>query len=126
MGKTCHLSKRRQTISINKQCYQIHDDIIRSIIYCIKFFAVRKYTQEISDQYSNTEKINLSWLYYLIAGLALIWVAVIIRNDILIFFFHSCSVYRSCCIFWHQSCWNSELACSRRYSKMKKKQTKKR
>ncbi len=61
--------------------------ILSGVLYiALSFFAVRKYTQEISDQYSNTEKINLSWLYYLIAGLALIWVAVIIRNDILIFF----------------------------------------
>ncbi|BFO65940.1 hypothetical protein KCF3NO3_19230 [Chryseobacterium sp. KCF3-3] len=73
--------------------YQLISNIIKymmilsGVLYItLSFFAVRKYTQEISDQYSNTEKINLSWLYYLIAGLALIWIAVIIRNDILIFF----------------------------------------
>jgi len=61
--------------------------ILSGIVYIVvSFFAVRKYTREIAEQYSNTEKINLRWLYYLIAGLALIWVAVMIRNDILIFF----------------------------------------
>lgn len=61
--------------------------ILSGILYIVvSFFAVRKYTREIANQYSNTEKINLTWLYYLIAGLALIWVAVMIRNDILIFF----------------------------------------
>lgn len=60
--------------------------IISGILYVgLSFFAVRKYKKEISNQYSNTEKINLNWSYYLITGIALIWIAVIIRNNILIF-----------------------------------------
>lgn len=60
--------------------------ILSGIIYVgLSLFSVRRYTKGISSQYSNTEKMNMSWLYYLIAGIALIWVAVIIRNDILIF-----------------------------------------
>lgn len=60
--------------------------ILSGIVYVVlSLFAVKKYTKGISDQYSNTEKMNLNWLYYLIAGIALIWIAVIIRNDILIF-----------------------------------------
>jgi len=60
--------------------------IISGILYVgLSLLAVRKYKREISDQYSNTEKINLNWVYYLIIGIALIWVAVIIRNNILIF-----------------------------------------
>lgn len=60
--------------------------ILSGIIYVsLSLFAVRKYTEGISSQYSNTEKMNLNWLYYLIAGIALIWIAVIIKNDILIF-----------------------------------------
>ncbi|PWW29894.1 MULTISPECIES: AraC family transcriptional regulator [unclassified Chryseobacterium] len=61
--------------------------ILSGIVYiALSFFAVRRYTREITDQFSNTEKINLKWLYYLITGLALIWIAVMTRNDILIFF----------------------------------------
>jgi AraC-like DNA-binding protein len=60
--------------------------VLSGIIYVsLSLLAVRRYTKGISNQYSNTEKINLNWLYYLIAGIALIWIAVIIRNDILIF-----------------------------------------
>lgn len=51
----------------------------------LSLLAMRKYRKELSDQYSNTEKMNMNWLYYLIIGMALIWVAVMIRNDILIF-----------------------------------------
>ncbi|WP_454048079.1 helix-turn-helix domain-containing protein [Chryseobacterium sp. Marseille-Q8038] len=60
--------------------------ILSGIVYVVlSLLAVRKYSKGISSQYSNTEKINLNWLYYLIAGIAFIWIAVIIRNDILIF-----------------------------------------
>ncbi|BBQ06248.1 hypothetical protein JUNP353_0819 [Elizabethkingia anophelis] len=47
--------------------------------------TVRQYKRRISDLYSNTEKINLNWSYYLITGIALIWVAVIMKNETLIF-----------------------------------------
>lgn len=72
--------------------YEVLSDIIKfSMIFSGVFyvswslFVIRKYKQRISDQYSNTEKINLNWSYYLITGIAFIWIAVIIRNDILIF-----------------------------------------
>lgn len=60
--------------------------ILSGILYVgLSFLAVRKYKKAISNQYSNTEKINLNWAYYLITGIALIWIAVMIRNNILIF-----------------------------------------
>ncbi|MFS4430060.1 helix-turn-helix domain-containing protein [Chryseobacterium sp. S90] len=60
--------------------------ILSGILYVgLSLLAVRRYRKEISDQYSNTEKINLNWVYYLIIGIALIWIAVMIRNNILIF-----------------------------------------
>ena len=60
--------------------------IVSGVLYVgLSLITVRKYKKEISDQYSNTEKINLNWVYYLITGIALIWIAVVIRNDILIF-----------------------------------------
>jgi hypothetical protein len=60
--------------------------ILSGILYVIlSIKAVRQYKRQISDLYSNTEKINLNWSYYLITGIALIWIAVIIKNETLIF-----------------------------------------
>jgi len=62
--------------------------ILSGILYVtLSVLAVKNYKKQISERYSNTEKINLNWVYYLITGIALIWIAVIIRNDILIFSF---------------------------------------
>ncbi|MGU3374229.1 helix-turn-helix domain-containing protein [Chryseobacterium sp. M5A1_1a] len=72
--------------------YEVLSDVLKflmifsGILYVgLSLLAVRKYKKDISNQYSNTEKINLNWSYYLITGIALIWIAVIIRNNILIF-----------------------------------------
>ncbi|WP_336962950.1 helix-turn-helix domain-containing protein [Chryseobacterium contaminans] len=72
--------------------YEVLSNILKilmnlsGILYVsLSLLAVRKYKRKISDEYSNTEKINLNWSYYLITGIALIWIAVILRNDILIF-----------------------------------------
>ncbi len=51
----------------------------------LSILAVRKYKKQISDLFSNTEKINLNWVYYLIIGIGLTWIAVVLKNDILIF-----------------------------------------
>jgi AraC-like DNA-binding protein len=60
--------------------------VLSGIVYVgLSINAVRKYRTKISGLYSNTEKINLNWVYYLIAGIALIWFAVILKNDFLIF-----------------------------------------
>ncbi|MCL1665603.1 helix-turn-helix domain-containing protein [Elizabethkingia ursingii] len=60
--------------------------ILSGTLYVIlSILAVRRYKKQISDLYSNTEKINLNWSYYLITGIALIWIAVILKNEILIF-----------------------------------------
>ena len=80
--------------------------ILSGILYVIlSIKAVRQYKSQISDLYSNTEKkINLNWSYYLITGIALIWIAVIIKNETLIFtlvsFIYPCSF-----LLWNQSCW---------------------
>jgi len=60
--------------------------VLSGIVYVgLSINAIRKYRNKISGLYSNTEKINLNWVYYLIAGIALIWFAVILKNDLLIF-----------------------------------------
>lgn len=59
--------------------------ILSGILYVtLSIMTVRQYKRRISDLYSNTEKINLNWSYYLITGIALIWVAVIMKNETLI------------------------------------------
>ena len=83
----------RMTVYQNKgKGYEMLSQIIKflmifsGILYVgLSLLAVKKYKRKISDQYSNTEKINLNWSYYLIIGIALIWIAVILRNNILIF-----------------------------------------
>lgn len=60
--------------------------IISGIIYIsLSFVSLKKYKSKISNQYSNLEKINLNWAYYLIIGMLIIWFCVITKNDILIF-----------------------------------------
>ena len=60
--------------------------ILSGILYVtLSIMTVRQYKRRISDLYSNTEKINLNWSYYLITGIALIWIAVIMKNETLIF-----------------------------------------
>ncbi|WP_295200320.1 helix-turn-helix domain-containing protein [uncultured Chryseobacterium sp.] len=60
--------------------------IMSGILYVIlSFVAVKNYRKRISGLYSNTEKISLKWVYYLITAIGLIWIAVILKNDVLIF-----------------------------------------
>lgn len=60
--------------------------IVSGITYVL--LSLRKlyrHRKNITDQFSNTDKINLVWLRYLIAGLGCIWVAVIFGNDNYVF-----------------------------------------
>ncbi|MDJ1486149.1 helix-turn-helix domain-containing protein [Cytophagaceae bacterium YF14B1] len=60
--------------------------VLSGILYVtLSILAIRKYKRLIAELYSNTEKINLDWGYYLITSIALIWIAVILKYDILIF-----------------------------------------
>jgi AraC-like DNA-binding protein len=46
---------------------------------------LRKYKKRIVNEFSNTEKISLNWLRYLIYSIAVIWIFVLAGNDRLIF-----------------------------------------
>lgn len=65
--------------------------LLSGVFYVVaSFISVKKYKKKIIQEYSNTDKINLNWLYYLIVGISLIWVAVLLKNDILIFYLIDC------------------------------------
>jgi AraC-like DNA-binding protein len=51
----------------------------------ISSLVLRKHRISIADQFSNTEKINLEWLQYLIYWIGVIWILVIVGNDELVF-----------------------------------------
>lgn len=44
-----------------------------------------KHKKNIANQFSNTEKINLNWLRYLVYGIGLIWIVVVLGEDKWIF-----------------------------------------
>ena len=50
------------------------------------FYELKKYRKRISEEFSNTEKINLNWLYYLTGGILAIWLIILFNgSDALIF-----------------------------------------
>ncbi|MES1181832.1 MAG: helix-turn-helix domain-containing protein, partial [Flavobacterium sp.] len=56
--------------------------IISGITYVfLSLQKLRRHRKNIANQFSNTDKINLMWLRYLIIGMTCIWVAVIFGND---------------------------------------------
>lgn len=51
---------------------------ISGVIYItLAFILLRKHSRLIRQQFSNTDKINLNWLRYLIGGTAVIWVVIL-------------------------------------------------
>lgn len=60
--------------------------IVSGIIYIsLSLWKLRKHRKNINVEFSNTEKINLNWLRYLIYGTTGIWIFVILGNDELIY-----------------------------------------
>lgn len=60
--------------------------IISGILYALlSLLKLSRHRKNITEQFSFTEKINLTWLSYLILGSSIIWVVVIFCNDQYIF-----------------------------------------
>ncbi|RED24704.1 helix-turn-helix protein [Flavobacterium cutihirudinis] len=60
--------------------------LISGIVYALlSLQKLSKHRKNISEAFSSTEKINLSWLQYLILGSSIIWIVVIFFNDEYIF-----------------------------------------
>lgn len=52
---------------------------------CLSIFSLQKYKKNIAKQYSNIEKINLNWVYYLIIGISVVWILIILKDDTITF-----------------------------------------
>ncbi len=60
--------------------------ILSGVLYVIlSIVVIRKYRIKLSELHLNRDKLTLNWVYYLITGIAVIWIAVILKNDFLIF-----------------------------------------
>jgi AraC-like DNA-binding protein len=56
--------------------------IVSGITYvALSFWLLRKHRVNIEKQFSNTARINLNWLRYLIYGISAIWIVIITRLD---------------------------------------------
>lgn len=56
--------------------------IISGFVYVfLSFDELRKYKKRITDEFSNTEKINLNWLRYLIYSILVIWLIILLNGD---------------------------------------------
>lgn len=52
--------------------------IISGVVYVmLSFYLLRKHKENIENQFSDTEKISLNWLRYLIYGTSVIWIIII-------------------------------------------------
>ncbi|WP_232517076.1 AraC family transcriptional regulator [Chitinophaga sp. MD30] len=52
--------------------------IISGVVYVVlSFILLRRHSQNVAFQFSNTDKITLNWLRYLIGGMGVIWIVVI-------------------------------------------------
>ncbi len=76
--------------------------IVSGLIYHHMLSAkLNRHQKNIGDQFSNTEKINLLWLRYLVIGIGVIWSVIIVGvGDHL----HLCgcnSVYPFYGLFWY-------------------------
>lgn len=60
---------------------------VSGIIYAVvAFVRLVAYRKNLPHRFSNTEKIKLDWLFYLVIWIVIIWIAVVFtRNDTLIF-----------------------------------------
>lgn len=55
---------------------------LSGVVYPILAYRkLMRHKKDIRDQFSDTEKINLNWLQYLILGMSLIWLAVIFAEE---------------------------------------------
>jgi len=60
--------------------------VLSGVSYALaSWFRLQRHRKRIDAQFSNTEKINLAWLRYLIAGISVIWLTIFLDNEAYIF-----------------------------------------
>lgn len=60
--------------------------VISGIAYVTaSLVLLHRYRKSIENEFSNTDKINLGWLRYLVHGIAFIWIVVILGDDPMVF-----------------------------------------
>ena len=60
--------------------------VVSGIVYvALSYLAIREHRKAIAQEFSNTDKINLAWLQYLMYWLVAIWMGVLLHNDTVIF-----------------------------------------
>lgn len=60
--------------------------VISGIAYvALSYLAIREHRKAIAQEFSNTDKINLAWLQYLMYWVGAIWIGVLLHNDTVIF-----------------------------------------
>lgn len=60
--------------------------VASGVLYVIlSSLALRRHRRTIAEEFSNTDKINLTWLQYLIYWIVAIWIGVLFSNDTLVF-----------------------------------------
>jgi AraC-like DNA-binding protein len=60
--------------------------MVSGVLYVVlSILVLRKHRRSITQEFSNVDKINLTWLQYLIYWLGVIWLLVIFGNDDLVF-----------------------------------------
>jgi AraC-like DNA-binding protein len=56
--------------------------IISGFLYVLlSLIELRKYHRRINEEFSDTERINLNWLLYLISGILVIWLIILLDGD---------------------------------------------
>ncbi len=68
--------------------FEIHQSVIllASIVsgftyVLLSFYELRKYRKKIDEEFSNTERISLNWLRYLVSGILVIWAVILLNGD---------------------------------------------
>lgn len=85
--------ERLQIFRTNARDYEIEGAVktfatyISGVVYIfLSYVALYKFKKTLKSEFSNTDKINFNWMFYLNSGLSVIWIIVLfVQDDRLIF-----------------------------------------